>query len=209
MSHALSIETKVPLLNSDVRIPQLGFGVYQSSEDKCKASCLAALKAGYRHIDTAQFYANEKQVGQALKESGLSRSDVFVTTKILAAGATPEKTYKKCLDSVSLIDGEDGYIDLFLIHSPHSGPAKVQEMWQALERLQSEGRVKSIGVSNFSKDHIEAMKGYATVWPPPVNQIEVGRRRYSLSCTAQILTRNSYILGVGRVPRSNIARRLA
>ena len=112
-------------------------------------------------------------MGEAARQSGIPRNEIFLTTKILSAGGSPEKTYQKCLDSVHKIDGEKGYIDLFLLHSPSGGSAAVKEMYQALERLESEGKVKSIGVSNFGVGHIEAMKSYARIWPPHVNQIEV------------------------------------
>jgi len=169
-----SLTDTVPLPNSQVRIPRLGFGVYQSSTWQCVTSCLTALKEGYRHIDTAQFYGNEEEVGEAVRQSGLSRADVFITTKILSAGGSVDKSYAKCLASVRKIDPrEEGYVDLFLIHSPNAGSKARKEMWLALERLYEEGRAKSIGVSNFGTGHIEEMKGYAKVWPPHVNQIEV------------------------------------
>ncbi|ETI23251.1 hypothetical protein G647_05050 [Cladophialophora carrionii CBS 160.54] len=170
----LTINDTLPLPNSSVRIPRLGFGVYQSPASVCVQSCLSALQAGYRHIDSAQFYANEHEVGEAVRKSGLSRSEVFITTKILSAGGSVEKSYQKCLDSVEKIDpGRDGYVDLFLIHSPNAGSAKRKEMWQALEKLYEKGKVKSIGVSNFGVGHIEELKEYAKVWPPHVNQIEL------------------------------------
>ncbi len=112
-------------------------------------------------------------MGEAARQSGIPRNDIFLTTKILVAGGSPEKTYKKCLDSVHKIDGENGYVDLFLIHTPSGGPAAVKEMYQALEKLESEGKARSIGVSNFGIGHIEDMKSYARIWPPHVNQIEV------------------------------------
>lgn len=174
---SLTINDTLALPNSSVRIPRLGFGVYQSSPSVCVQSCLSALQAGYRHIDTAQFYANESQVGEAVRKSGLRRSDIFVTTKILSAGGSVEKSYQKCVDSVNRIDegtGDNkGYVDLFLIHSPNAGGKARKEMWQALEKLYEEGQAKSIGVSNFGVGHIEEMKSYAKVWPPHVNQIEV------------------------------------
>src|SRR5690349_7513401 len=101
---SLSITDTLPLPNSSVRIPRLGFGVYQSPATVCVQSCLTALSAGYRHIDTAQFYANEAQVGEAVRKSGLKRSEVFVTTKILSAGGSVEKSYRKCIDSIEKID---------------------------------------------------------------------------------------------------------
>ncbi|RVX71492.1 hypothetical protein B0A52_05064 [Exophiala mesophila] len=170
----IAFDTTLPLTNSSLTIPQLGFGVYLSPPDVCKASCLTALNVGYRHIDTAQFYANEAQVGQALRESGLNRSDVFITTKILSASGSVDKSYQKCLDSIRKIDDrEDGYVDLFLIHSPNAGSKARKEMWLALEELLEQGKAKSIGVSNFGVGHINELKSFATTWPPPVNQIEL------------------------------------
>lgn len=159
---------------TSVQIPQLGLGTYLSPPARALASCLAALKAGYRHIDTAQYYENEAEVGQALRQSGLPRADVFVTTKILKVTGSADEDYRACLQSVEKIDGGDsGYVDLFLIHSPRGGPKKRAAMWQALERLYDEGRARAIGVSNFGIAQIEELKGAGKIWPPHVNQIEV------------------------------------
>lgn len=167
-------------LSNSLRIPQLGFGVYKSPAEVCEKSCLTALQNGYRHIDSAQFYANESQVGDALKKSGLSRRDVFLTTKILTAAGSVEKSYQQCVDSVEKLDPDGGYVDLFLVHSPNSGSEKLKEMWQALEKLHREGKAKSIGVSNCGVQHIEELKQYAEVWPPHVNQIEVSKSTCSM-----------------------------
>lgn len=167
------ITDSLPLHNSTVRIPRLGFGVYRSPTHQCAQSSLKALEVGYRHIDTAQFYGNESEVGEALRNSGLPRDQVFVTTKILSPAGSVEATYDKLLASVEKIGGPGGYVDLFLIHSTSSGPAGRKTLWQALERLLEEGRTRSIGVSNYGIQHIEEMKAYAKVWPPHVNQIEV------------------------------------
>ena len=169
----LALTDTLPIRDSSVRIPRLGFGIYQSSRDVCLKSCLTALKTGYRHIDSAQFYQNESEMGEAARQSGIPRAELFLTTKILSGGGSPEATYKKCLESVKKVDGEEGYVDLFLIHSPNAGAVARKEMWQALERLEGEGRAKSIGVSNFGIGHIEEMKSWARIWPPHVNQIEV------------------------------------
>ena len=171
---SLTMQDSLPLHDSSVRIPRLGFGVYQSPPAVTMQSCLWAFESAYRHVDTAQFYANEREVGEAAQKSGLQRNEVFLTTKILSAAGSVEKSYKKCLDSVEKIDpGKNGYVDLFLIHSPNAGSAKRKEMWQALEKLYEKGKVKAIGVSNFGVGHIDEMKEYAKVWPPHVNQIEV------------------------------------
>ena len=176
MTSSFSLKSTLSLPNS-LTIPRLGFGIYLSPRDVCEASCLHALKTGYRHIDSAQFYANEAEMGNAVIKSGLPRQEVYLTTKILSAGGSVEKSLAKLRDSVKKIDkGEDGrkgYVDLFLIHSASGGPEARKEMWQALEQLVEEGGAKSIGVSNFGVGHIEELKGYAKIWPPHVNQIEV------------------------------------
>ena len=212
----IAFDTTLPLTNSSLTIPQLGFGVYLSPPDVCKASCLTALNVGYRHIDTAQFYANEAQVGQALRESGLNRSDVFITTKILSASGSVDKSYQKCLDSIRKIDDrEDGYVDLFLIHSPNAGSKARKEMWLALEELLEQGKAKSIGVSNFGVGHINELKSFATTWPPPVNQIEVCFHDsiinpvllHSRSRVSNTTSPHSFIHGASNGPSSHTAKR--
>ena len=170
----LTISDTLPLHDSSVRIPQLGFGVYQSAPNQCTKSCLNALKAGYRHIDTAQYYLNEAEVGEALRQTDIPRSEVFITTKILGAGGSVQKSYQKCVESIQKIDSKNDYVDLFLIHSASGSKEKRKEMWLALEQLYKEGKAKSIGVSNWGIGHIEEMKSYAKeVTVPHVNQIEL------------------------------------
>ena len=178
MAFKFALTDVLPLPNSTVTIPHLGFGVYHSTGEQCEKSCLNAIQAGYRHIDTAQFYANENEVGNAIRNSGIDRKDLFVTTKILAPAGSPEATYEKLLKSVQRIGGSDGYVDLFLIHSSSSGKSGRKELWLALERLLKEGKTRSIGVSNFGVRHIEEMRDYAKVWPPHVNQIEVSSAEF-------------------------------
>lgn len=175
MSAKLAITDKLQMPKCAAQIPRLGFGVYKSTSSQCAALCTTALKAGYRHLDTAQDYDNEPEVevGRAVRQSGLKRADVFITTKILAAGGSFAKSVQKSLNSVEKIDGIDGYVDCFLIHSPNGGKEARAEIWQALEKLYEIGKAKSIGVSNFGAGHIEEMKTYAAVWPPHVNQIQV------------------------------------
>ncbi|GAB7349680.1 hypothetical protein MBLNU459_g0351t1 [Dothideomycetes sp. NU459] len=172
MSSRYTLQSTRALPNSPVKIPALGFGVYQSHGDTCLQSCLTALKAGYRHIDSAQYYANEDQVGEAVKKSGIPRKDIFITTKILTAGNNDEETYQSVIESIDKID-KGGYVDLYLIHSPNSGSEARKIMWTALEKAHKEGRAKAIGVSNFGIGHIEELKQYAHTWPPHVNQIEL------------------------------------
>ena len=173
MASTLSIDSKLALPNSKFSIPQIGFGVYLSPPEKCVKSCSEALKAGYRHIDTAQYYENEADVGKALRESGLPRNEVYITTKILSAGKDSDETYKKVVESISKLSGEGGYVDLFLIHTPNGGPEARKLMWQALEKAKDEGLIRDIGVSNYGIQHIEEIKNIGKVWPPAVNQIEV------------------------------------
>lgn len=190
------VATSLPLATATstkpaVRIPQLGLGTYLSPPEQTLASCLSALEAGYRHIDTAQYYANETEVGRALEQSGLPRADVFVTTKILKVAGSVDDNYANLLESVNKID-EGGYVDLFLIHSPRGGPKKRRDMWLALERLYEEGKARAIGVSNFGIGHIEELKGVGKVWPPHVNQFEVSlnmwlARPFSLSFSFELI----------------------
>jgi len=173
MATKLALTDLLPLVNSTVKIPRLGFGVYRSLDNQCVTSCLAALKAGYRHIDTAQYYGNEKEVGEAVRKSGLKRSDVFITTKIISSAGSVEKTYESLVDSVRKIDGEDGYVDLFLIHTSSGTSKGRKEMWLALEQLLGNGKTRSIGVSNWGIGHIEELKSFAKVYPPQVDQLEL------------------------------------
>ncbi len=122
---------------------------------------------------TYRYYANEREVGEAVRQSGLKRSEIFITTKVLTAAGSVDKTYRSVLDSVHKIDGENGYVDLFLIHTPSGGAKARKEMWQALEKLLEEGKTRAIGVSNWGIGHIEELKSFAKIYPPHVNQIEV------------------------------------
>jgi diketogulonate reductase-like aldo/keto reductase len=124
----------------------MGFGVYQSPPDLCKASCLEALRCGYRLIDTAHYYENEALVGQAVQESGIPREDIFITTKSLEPTGSLMETLEQCRQNVRTT-GLD-YVDLFLVNSPRSGPQGRQELWLALEKLLKEGGTRAIGVSN-------------------------------------------------------------
>ncbi|KAI8935680.1 hypothetical protein NX059_007202 [Plenodomus lindquistii] len=173
-SQKLTISTTLSLATSKYKIPQIGFGVYQSPPEVCVASCKTALEGGYRHIDTAQYYENETEVGRALKESKVPREEVYITTKILFAGEDADSTYAKLVESVEKLVGKDGYVDLFLIHSPNFGPEKRKLMWNALEKLKGEGKTRDIGVSNYGVGHIKEIASIATSEKvPAVNQIEL------------------------------------
>lgn len=172
-STKLTLDSTLPLPGTALQIPRLGFGVYESPRDVCIRSCSSALSAGYRHIDSAIYYDNEAEVGTAVAQSGIPRSEVFLTSKILFAGKTVDESYAAVIESIEKMGGKGGYVDLFLIHSPNSGADARKNMWLALERAHKEGRAKAIGVSNFGVGHIEQLKAFATTWPPHVNQIEV------------------------------------
>ncbi|KAL7004412.1 hypothetical protein EMMF5_006031 [Cystobasidiomycetes sp. EMM_F5] len=155
-----------------VHMPRIGFGVYKSPPETCVASCLEAIKDGYTLIDSAMYYANEREVGEAIRKSGVDRKDLFVTTKIIAPpeGKDPEETYQAVLKATDKF-GID-YVDLFLIHTPTSGPEGRKVMWQALERLLDNKKTRAIGVSNYGQKHLEELKSYAKA-KIAVNQIEL------------------------------------
>ena len=152
-------------------IPQFGLGVFLMSDDgECKRSVLTALEAGYTHIDTARAYNNEHEVGAALKESGLSRDSVFITTKLRRGHAVGyEETIEHCRKSLQLLDLD--YIDLYLVHAPPENPEHRAPVWRAMEYCLEQGLVKAIGVSNYGVKHLDDMKQYAS-YMPSVNQIE-------------------------------------
>ncbi len=159
-------------LNDGKTIPQFGFGVFKVDPAQTAEAVAAALQAGYRHIDTAQAYGNESGVGQAVAESGLDRGDVFVTSKLHNGAHLPDDA-RKAFDGTLAELGFD-YLDLFLIHWPapalHDGD--FVSTWRALEEFQREGRVRSIGVSNFQVHHLQRILDECDT-VPAVNQIEV------------------------------------
>jgi len=157
------------LLNDGTRIPLIGLGVYQAAAEETLASVKTALSLGYRHIDTAQLYGNEAEVARAVKESGVPREEVWITTKVWRSSFG----YQKTLDSLekSLQKMKLGYVDLLLLHCPPS-PEVRQETWRAMEKIKEEGKARSIGVSNYGVHHLEEMRHYAKVMPS-VNQIEL------------------------------------
>jgi 2,5-diketo-D-gluconate reductase A len=158
-------------LNNGVQIPQLGFGVYQVPPEDTKDAVLAALEVGYRHIDTAEMYGNEKGVGEALRASGLAREQVFVTSK-LNNGFHASDDALKAFDQ-SLAELGFDYLDLFLIHWPLPGiDVDYVETWKAMEEIYASGRAKAIGVSNFTENHLRRLLAETEV-RPTVNQIEI------------------------------------
>ncbi|MEE0420224.1 MAG: aldo/keto reductase [Lachnospiraceae bacterium] len=162
------------LLNG-VTIPKIGFGTYKSVEGEDKETILRALRCGYRHLDTAAFYGNEEILGKSLRESGIPRDELFITSKIWRDDLGYDRARKSFEDSLQRL-GTD-YLDLCLIHWPKSGPGdeewrkKDRETWKALEELYLAGRVRAIGVSNFLPHHLLNLMESASV-VPMVDQLE-------------------------------------
>jgi 2,5-diketo-D-gluconate reductase A len=159
-------------LNDGNRIPQLGFGVFQIDPSETVDAVTCALEAGYRHIDTAEMYGNEREVGEAIRQSGLGRGDVFVTSKLNNSFHEPGEAHR-AFDGTLEALGFD-HVDLFLIHWPlptlYDGDFVAT--WETLEEFRRDGRARSIGVSNFQVDHLERL-AEETDTVPAVNQIEL------------------------------------
>jgi 2,5-diketo-D-gluconate reductase A len=159
-------------LNDGRAIPQLGFGVFQIPPEDTAEAVSTALEVGYRHIDTAEMYGNEQGVGEAVRNSGLDRDDVWVTSKLSNAFHRPDDARRALDDTIAAL-GFD-YVDLFLIHWPlptlYDGD--FVSTWRVLEEFQRDGRARSIGVSNFQVPHLERLAA-ETETVPAVNQIEL------------------------------------
>lgn len=159
---------KFRVLSNGVKIPSIGFGTYKAGSGDDTASIVkCALNTGYRLIDAAYFYGNEKGVGQGIKESGIDRSEIFLTTKLWNDDHGYEKTMQAFNRSLENLQVD--YIDLYLIHWPNKLNA---ETWRAFEDLYKEGKVKAIGVCNFKIGHLEELKKTAKIMPM-INQIEM------------------------------------
>lgn len=154
-------------LNNGVEIPQLGLGVYQTPEgDETVNSVKWALEAGYRHIDAARVYGNEAGVGEGMRQSGVRRQDIFLTTKLWNDDIRQGRAREAFEESLKTL-GTD-YVDLYLIHWPVDG---FEKAWREMEQLYREGKIRAIGVSNFHEQHLERLLETAEV-QPVVNQIE-------------------------------------
>ncbi|SPM30925.1 aldo/keto reductase [Mycobacterium terramassiliense] len=166
--------SKVPTieLNDGVSIPQLGFGVFQIKPEETAAAVKRALEIGYRHIDTAEMYGNEKEVAQGIRDAGLDRSEVFVTSKLNNGFHKPDDARRAFDTTLEALQSD--YVDLFLIHWPlptlYGGD--FVSTWKVLEEFAKDGRARSIGVSNFQTAHLERLAA-ETETVPAVNQIEV------------------------------------
>ena len=154
-------------LNNGIEIPTLGFGVYQIDEKHCEQAVLDAIDVGYRLIDTATAYQNERQVGNAIKVSGIDRKDLFITTKLWLNRASYEGAKIQFEQSLNLLQVD--YIDLYLIHQPFGD---IYGAWHAMEELYEQGKIKAIGVSNFQPDRLADLMTFNKI-KPAVNQIEV------------------------------------
>lgn len=154
-------------LNNGVEMPILGFGVYQVPKEETKQCVLDALRVGYRAIDTAQSYFNEREVGEAIKESGIPREEIFITSKVWIDNYGYEKCKKSVLESLERL-GVD-YIDLMLLHQPF---ADYYGAYRALEDLYQEGKIRAIGVSNFYPDRLADICLFERKVLPAVNQVE-------------------------------------
>lgn len=168
--------TDMAVLNNGTKMPCIGYGTYKTPNEEIYDAVTAALKAGYRHIDTAAYYKNEEGIGRALKDCGIPREEIFVTSKVWNTDRGYESTKKAFARSMENL-GFD-YIDLYLIHWPANRKMFGEEAkkinadtWRALEELYAEGKVKAIGVSNFWPHHLEELMEMAKV-KPMVNQIE-------------------------------------
>jgi 2,5-diketo-D-gluconate reductase A len=164
--------TSVPTLtlNNGVTIPQLGYGTFKVPPATTRSLVLTALEAGYRHLDTAQMYRNERGVGEAIAAAGLPRDELFVTTKLNNAFHAHDDAlaaFDRSLEELQL-----DHVDLFLIHWPLPAVGKYVEAWGALEEIYASGRARAIGVSNFQPDHLRRVLDEGTV-VPAVNQVEV------------------------------------
>ncbi|MEV6126175.1 aldo/keto reductase [Streptomyces violaceusniger] len=164
--------SKVPFitLNNGVRMPQLGFGVWQIPDDEAQVAVRTALDAGYRSIDTAAIYGNEEGTGKGLAASGIARDELFITTKLQNADQGYDSTLRAFDTSLTKL-GLD-YVDLYLIHWPLPGVDRYVDTWKAFEKIYSEGRAKAIGLSNFHAAHTQRLLSETSIIPV-IDQIEL------------------------------------
>ncbi len=168
----------VPLSNG-VSMPQLGFGVWQVPNEQAPQVVATALEAGYRSIDTAALYGNEAGVGAAVAQSGLSRDEVFVTSKVWNSAQGYDSTLRAFDATMAELDLD--VLDLYLVHWPAPKQDRYFQTWKAMEQLQADGRVRAIGVSNFSVAHLDRLAA-ETSTVPMVNQIELHPRPPNCGC---------------------------
>ena len=153
-------------LSNGVKMPQLGYGVYQITKDECERCVLDALEAGYRSIDTAQSYFNEEDVGKAIEKSGINRKEIFLTSKVWIEHFGYEECKKSVLESMEKLRTD--YLDLMLLHQPFGD---TYGAWRALEELYREGKLRAIGISNHYADRMVEFANFTSI-KPMVNQME-------------------------------------
>lgn len=154
-------------LSNGVKMPQLGYGVYQVTKEECERCVLDALKTGYRSIDTAQAYFNEEEVGSAIEKSGMPREEIFLTSKVWVEHYGYEECKKSVLNSLKKLKTD--YIDLMLLHQPFGD---YYGAWRALEELYEAGKLRAIGISNFYPDRMVDIASFSRI-RPMVNQVEI------------------------------------
>ncbi len=199
------------VLNNGVEMPILGFGVFQVTDaEVCETSVLEALRTGYRLIDTAASYLNEESVGNAIKKSGVSRGDLFITTKLWIQDAgydSAKKAFEKSLRKLQI-----DYLDLYLIHQPFGD---IYGAWRAMEELHQQGRIRAIGVSNFQPDRLMDLMIHNKV-APAVNQIEthpfnqqVDTQRFLLENKVQIESWGPFAEGKNNIFKNELLLSIA
>jgi 2,5-diketo-D-gluconate reductase A len=198
-------------LNDGRQMPQFGFGVWQVPLEETAAAVETALKAGFRLIDTAAGYGNEAGVGRALKSAGIPRGEIFLTTKLANADQGHDEALRAFDRSFGLLDTD--YVDLYLIHWPVPSRDRYVESWKALNRLREEGRVRSIGVSNFTPAHLQRLLDETGV-VPVLNQIELHPRFQQAALRAfddkhGIVTQSWSPLGRGRLDNNPVINAIA
>ena len=171
-------------LSNGTKMPKLGFGVFQIPKEDCERCVLDAIQVGYRHIDTAQSYFNEEEVGNAIQKCGVPRKELFITTKVWIDNYGYEKTKQSVLDSMKKLKTD--YLDLVLLHQPFSD---YYGAYRALEDLYNEGKIRAIGVSNFYPDRLADMVAFNDI-PPQVNQVETNPFHQQITAQENMIKRN-------------------
>jgi diketogulonate reductase-like aldo/keto reductase len=203
---AVTADGRARVLADGNEIPLLGLGVWQvPNGPECENAVRWALELGYRHIDTAQAYGNEESVGRALRDSGVPREEVFITTKFYPARADAEAEARASLERLGV-----DHVDLYIIHWPQGGPTWA---WPGMERAREHGHARSIGVSNFSVSELDELMSVADT-PPVVNQVQFSplkyRRKLLEACEARKVALEAYSpLGTGRHLSDGRVRQIA
>lgn len=180
MDHGMEYVT----LNNRVKMPKLGFGVFQIAKEDCERCVLDAIEVGYRHIDTAQSYRNEEEVGNAIMKCGVPREELFITMKVWIDNYGYEKAKHSVLDSMKKLKTE--YLDLVLLHQPFGD---YYGAYRALQELYKEGKIRAIGVSNFYPDRLADMVAFNEI-VPQVNQVETNPLHQQIDAQANMVKRN-------------------